>query len=224
MKVILTREAGMNEELRKWMPKRVTVVEVPLTTTSYRDEQSFNDELKDLESCCNYVALVVTSARSAKYVSSAVAKCINDVKIFSVGSSTSRAISKSGNEVHTEASAMSLELANHITAGPVLIIGAKEMRHELSDELSKRNITADRVWCYETVGAALDQEQQDELASADVVIIGAPSAWKVARDLVREDAWVIASGEITASEIRDDHNRVKIGWGKSLTPMLEILR
>ena len=103
MKVILTREAGMNEELRKWMPKRVTVVEVPLTTTSYRDEQSFNDELKDLESCCNYVALVVTSARSAKYVSSAVAKCINDVKIFSVGSSTSRAISKSGNEVHTEA-------------------------------------------------------------------------------------------------------------------------
>jgi uroporphyrinogen-III synthase len=98
------------------------------------------------------------------------------------------------------------------------------MRHELSDELSKRNIVADRVWCYETVGAALDQEQQDELASADVVIIGAPSAWKVARDLVREDAWVIASGEITASEIRDDHNRVKIGWGKSLTPMLEILR
>jgi len=40
MKVALTREAGMNDELRKWIPKRVTVVEVPLTTTRYREENA----------------------------------------------------------------------------------------------------------------------------------------------------------------------------------------
>jgi uroporphyrinogen-III synthase len=224
MKVVLTREAGMNDELRKWVPKRVTVVEVPLTTTSYRDESAFVAELKNLDSCGAFTGLVVTSARSARYVSPALVNCSSDVKIYSVGSSTSRAITKTGNEVAAEASAMSSELASHIASGPVLIIGAKEMRHELSDELNSKAVPTDRVWCYETVGAPLDQEQRDELSSADVVIIGAPSAWKVAKPYVRSDAWVIASGEITASEIRNDHNRVKIGWGKSLTPMLEILR
>ena len=224
MKVALTREAGMNDELRKWIPKRVTVVEVPLTTTRYREENAFKTELESLESCGSFTGLVVTSARSARFVTQAVASCVSDVKIFSVGSSTSRAIVKTGNEVDVEASAMSSELANHITTGPVLIIGAKEMRHELSDELSSKSVATNRVWCYETVGAELDQEQRDELSSSDVVIIGAPSAWKVAKAHVREDTWVIASGEITASEIREDHNRVKIGWGKSLTPMLEILR
>ena len=224
MKVVLTREAGMNDELRKWIPKRVTVVEVPLTTTSYRDVTAFSTELKNLDSCGAFTGLVVTSARSARYVSPALANCSSDVKIYSVGSSTSRAITKTGNEVDVEASAMSSELASHIASGPVLIIGAKEMRHELSDELNSKAVPTVRVWCYETVGAELDQKQRDELSSADVVIIGAPSAWKVAKPHVRSEAWVIASGEITASEIRDDHNRVKIGWGKSLTPMLEILR
>ena len=88
MKVVLTREAGMNDELRKWIPKRVTVVEVPLTTTSYREESAFVAELKDLDGCGKFTGLVVTSARSARYVSSAVSNCLSGAKIYSVGSST----------------------------------------------------------------------------------------------------------------------------------------
>ena len=73
MKVALTREAGMNDELRKWIPKRVTVVEVPLTTTRYREENAFKTELESLESCGSFTGLVVTSARSARFVTQAVA-------------------------------------------------------------------------------------------------------------------------------------------------------
>ncbi len=46
-------------------------------------------------------------------------------------------------------------LAKHITTGPVLLLGARAMRTELSSALHAKGLEVVSVACYETVGGGL---------------------------------------------------------------------
>jgi hypothetical protein len=72
------------------------------------------------------------------------------------------------------------------------------------------------VACYETIGVTLGPSEQAALHSADVLFIGAPSAWAVARAYVTSDAWVVVPGPATGAEVRPEHARVIEGWGPHL--------
>ncbi|HEY5120293.1 MAG TPA: hypothetical protein VII84_01835, partial [Acidimicrobiales bacterium] len=48
----------------------------------------------------------------------------------------------------------------------------------------------------------------------DVVFIGAPSAWRVARALVSSHVWVLVPGRTTLDVVKEDHERVLVGWGQ----------
>jgi uroporphyrinogen-III synthase len=113
------------------------------------------------------------------------------VSVFSVGRATTRAIASHDIAVAGEAETTAGELAALIRRGPVLQLGARAMRDELPRALEERGVIVVRVACYETVPADLANAQQELLASADVVFIGAPSTWGVAQSFVARDAWFV---------------------------------
>ncbi len=61
------------------------------------------------------------------------------------------------------------------------------------------------------------------LRAAQVVFIGAPSAWRAARDFVDEGAWVVVPGRRTAEVVVQDHARVIEGWNDGLAAQLSAL-
>ena len=72
MNVVLSREAGMNDSLKEWLPPGVTVHEVPLTTTTYLEAAAVRNDLERSRAHGMYRTLVVTSARSAAASSSRI--------------------------------------------------------------------------------------------------------------------------------------------------------
>ena len=100
------------------------------------------------------------------------------------------------------------------------MIGAAGGRDELPDELERQGLVVARVSCYETVPAELVDAQRAALAEADVVVIGAPSAWRVARSSVRATAWVVVPGPTTAAAVRAEHPRLIERWGPELGEVL----
>jgi hypothetical protein len=46
---------------------------------------------------------------------------------------------------------------------------------------------------------------QDLLATSDVVVIGAPSAWEVAAPHIRPETVVVVQGTTTAEIVRENH-------------------
>jgi len=223
MKVVLTREAGRNDELRGWLPAGAEVDEVELTTTSYVDASTVEHDLLARAAYGSYAALVVTSARSEPYVPLALAALARGAGIYSVGAATTRALARAGAVVEHEAHAGALELDPFITRGPVLMLGARGMREALPAALAARGFDVDRVTCYETRRVALDDAAAGVVAAADVIVIGAPSAWSVARALVRPATWVVVPGASTAEVVRRDHERVLEAWGSSLSSALASL-
>jgi uroporphyrinogen-III synthase len=221
--VVLTREAGHNDVERAWLPDDANVVEVPLTATKYF---SLEDVARDLEACVyrgSFRALVVTSARAADYVSVARGSLAPGAQILVVGPATARALADRGIGVTALAPSRAVEIADSISSGPVLQLGASEMRDELATELAARHIATERVACYETLPLELDGIDRAVLASADVVLIGAPSAWSVARAYVGPDAWVVVPGATTAAAVRAHHVRVLENWGPQLRATLAAL-
>jgi uroporphyrinogen-III synthase len=132
-----------------------------------------------------------------------------------VGAATSRALHDVGVDVAHEAAATALDLADVIAEGPVLVLGACAGRDELRAALAARAVRCDVVGCYDTRALELEESARGELARCDVVFIGAPSAWRVARAHVRADAWVLVPGPTTAEVVRAHHDRdrVLVGWG-----------
>ncbi len=104
--------------------------------------------------------------------------------------------------------------------GPVLLLGAATMRPELASALRAKGIDVVSVACYETQGATLSASDERLLRDADVVFIGAPSAWSVARELVAPETWVVVPGASTGTDVRRDHARVIEGWGPELRSRL----
>jgi uroporphyrinogen-III synthase len=221
--VVLTREAGKNDELLAWLPPEATVSEVPLTTTLYFDPDDVAASLERSRANGTYRTLVVTSARSAAYVELALSVTTPDVEVYCVGPTTSSAVVARGLSVHVLGEGSAIEFAPQIARGPVLLLGAALMRDELATALRAKGLVVVNVACYETVGLTLDASDIETLRGADVLFIGAPSAWMVARQHVGSATWVVVPGTSTGAVVRDDHPRVIEGWGPELLAQLETL-
>lgn len=224
MKIVLTREAGKNNEARAWFPSDAIVDEVPLTTTNYFAIDEVTRQLEATPDYGSYAVLVVSSRRTADYVHAALGAVAEDANLLTVGTATTHSLRDRGIEVAAEATESALELGGVITKGPVLFVGAKQMREELSDELLSRQISVAKVACYETLPVELSVEQIGTLSNADVILIGAPTAWSVARDFVKRNTWVVVPGSTTKSIVAQNHARVIEGWGPSLADIVPNLQ
>ncbi len=110
--------------------------------------------------------------------------------------------------------------AHRFCAAPVLALGAHDMRDDLVDVLRERGLVVSVVACYETVALVPSESQRDDLRVADVVFVGAPSAWAVAREFVDARAWIVVPGASTGAIVADEHERVIEGWGPHLRQRL----
>jgi uroporphyrinogen-III synthase len=223
VKIVLTREAGLRALVGNIYPSDATVSHVPLTTTDYRELDDVELDLRSLVDYGAFRALVVTSARTAECVPSARGALSSDGRVLSVGPATTQMLVDHGVVVSAQAQAVALDLVDQLPVGPVLILGARVMREELHDALEARGVTVAHVACYETLPVELSPDETALLRDADVVEIGAPSAWSVARDHVAPGAWVVVPGATTAEAVRVDHERVLERRGQSLRELLATL-
>lgn len=213
----------MNGSLVEWLPDDAVVREVPLTTTRYLDGDEVQRALRASEFFGAFRALVVTSARTALYVALARGALAEGGSVVSVGSSTARALESQDVEVDVVGEEGAEDLAPRISEGPVLLLGSASMRPELATALRARGFSVTTLTCYETVPAVLDDDEEKVLREADVVFIGAPSSWLVAKAMVGPNSWVVVPGVTTAAVVRRDHDRVIEGWGASLREYLRAL-
>ena len=223
MRVVLTREAGHNDLLREYVPVGAQILEVPLSRTRYRTLAEVTREIESSRDFGAFETLVVTSPRSDEYLETVRPALSPDAEIYSVGRSTTRALVRHDFTLTGESSGSAADLAPFVTRGPVLLLGAKIIRRELPDALDKRGLRIFHLACYETVPVDLDDSGREVLASADVVFVGAPSAWRLCQEFVRESAWVVVPGSTTGDEVRLTHDRVIEGWDPSLRDVLDSL-
>lgn len=220
MKVVVTREAGTNDVLVTWLAPDSTVEEVPLTTTSYSDRDDVRTALESSAAHGAFRTLVVTSERSVGYVDIALAESATDADVCCVGPATADALNARGVSAHAVGEGTADTLAQYISKGPVLMLGAKSMRGELASSLLAKGLEVVTVACYETIGLNLDTSDATKVRAADVLFIGAPSAWTVAREFVSKNTWVVVPGATTAAAVNHDHYRVIEGWGPDLATRL----
>ncbi len=216
MKVVVTRERGHNDTLIAWLPDGAVVREVPLTATRFFESDEVMSVLRESHFFGQFRYLVVTSARSALYASLARQALALNGTVLVVGTATAHALEEESVEVGVIGDSGAAELAPSIDAGPVLLLGAATMRDELATELLNRGIAVETLACYETVPADLSGADEATLRDADVIFIGAPSAWLVAEDFVSDGALVVVPGATTAAVVQRHHPRVLEGWGPQL--------
>jgi uroporphyrinogen-III synthase len=220
MRVVVTRERGHNAELVSWAPDDALISEVPLTTTRYFDSHEVRDTLHDSQYFGHFRALVVTSARSALYVPLAREALAPGGSVLSVGTATARALENEDVEVDVVGDTGVVDLDAEIAEGPVLLLGAAAMREELATSLVERGVVVEKLTCYETIPAVLTPDEEIELREADVVFVGAPSAWFVAKIYLDPRSWIVVPGTTTASVVTRDHERVIVGWSSALKDRL----
>lgn len=221
MRVVATRERGRNDALRDWLPVSADLIEVPVTTTRFRDAGEVVEEATSL-GVAFARALVVTSTRAVGYVELVAGALAAGAAVWSIGTATAEALARVGWPPAATASRAG-EIAEQIVEGPVLALVAREARDELGEVLTRRGIAWRALWCYETVGQALDADARRALESADAVVIGAPSAWRVAGPHVPASAWVVVPGLTTEEAVRRDHERVLVGWDRATGARLAAL-
>ena len=95
-------------------------------------------------------SLVVTSVRAVPYVLLAQGALANGADFFSVGPATTRALRKSGVAVRAQTAGVAADLAPLVSRGPVLLLGARVTRGELTTELRVSGLVVVEVACYET--------------------------------------------------------------------------
>jgi uroporphyrinogen-III synthase len=216
--VVLTREPPRNDPLAADLRGLAEVAEVPLTSTAYRSEQAVAHELASIArepAAC----VVVTSARAARFAGLALSAARADAPVVVVGDQSASAVRSVVGQAHRVIVApgrSATSVARCVEGGPALALSAARPRHELDDELAHRGIALLRVTCYETVTARLDIEQRELLAEADVVVVGAPSAWEVARGVIARGATVVALGATTTRAVAQDHDHVVDGGADAL--------
>ena len=213
MRVVATRERGRNDALRDWLPASADLVEVPVTATRFRDAGAVAEEAQALGAAFAR-ALVVTSTRAVGYVERVAGALAPGAAVWSIGAATQEALARVGWPPSATAPRAGA-IAEQIVEGPVLALVAREARDELGEVLTRRGIAWRALWCYETVEQPLDADARRALASADAVVIGAPSAWRVAGPHVPPSAWVVVPGLTTADAVRREHERVLVGWDRT---------
>jgi uroporphyrinogen-III synthase len=223
VRAVLTREAGLNDELRSWLPDAAVVDEVPLTSTRYFEAGEVDEALRASKHYGSFAALVVSSARSAAYVPLAMEALREGGRVLAVGNVSATALKAEGVGVDVVGKGGALGLAPAVTEGPVLLLGVATPRNELRAALDAKGIEVTALACYETSRAILQTSDEKALREGDVVFIGAPSAWSVAQALVRADALVVVPGATTGDIVRQTHERVLEGWGPDLREQLASL-
>jgi uroporphyrinogen-III synthase len=223
VRVVVTRERGHNAELISWLPVGSVISEVPLTTTRYFESNGVHDALRASANYGQFRALVVTSARSALYVALAREALALGARVLTVGTATARALEDEDVAVDVTGDGGAGDLADEISAGPILLLGAASMRGELRDALVARGIEVEHLGCYETVPADVTPSAERDLREADVAFIGAPSAWRVAAAYIDPACWVVVPGASTASVVAPDHVRVIGGWTQEIARRLASL-
>ncbi len=218
IRVVLTREATLNDALRVYLPEHVDVVEVPATMTHFRDVGAFDDALRTELVDATPKWLVLTSARAAAYAARAVALLGEDVRVACVGSVTARAVRDAGVRVDLVGQSGARALGE-LLDGVVLVVGALEPLGELETSLSERAVANVSVPCYETVARELSPSEQLAIASAHVIFVGAPSAWRVVEPWLCERALVVVPGETTAAQVGGRFD-VMAGWNDQLAGRL----
>lgn len=223
MNIVLTRETGHNEQLRALLPDDAHVLEVPLTTTRYLPVADVERELRADHDYARFAALVVTSPRSSQYLQIAADALGEGAQVLSVGRATTRALVRASITVSAESEGSAAALADVIERGPVLLLGADVVRDELPAALRQRGLRITHLACYETVPVAPDAAGADALRDAQVVFIGAPSAWRAGQAFIGPSTWVVVPGRTTGAEVRATHERVIEGWEPSLRDILATL-
>ena len=205
-RVTLTREPPRNDEVRLRLEGRCFVQELPLTTTREFEVTEVDRALDGLGE--DPQSIVVTSARAAMFATRAHQRFPRAL-VVAVGPATLRALELQGvSDVRTSPALSATSIAAMDLAAPVLSLGALLPRPELANGLSARGLAHTHVAVYETVPRVLTTTDQELLATSDVVVIGAPSAWAVASPHVRPETVVVAQGTTTAEVVRATHPAV----------------
>lgn len=207
-RVTLTREAPRNNALLLRLENLCDVAEVPLTLTRMVDAEAFEAALSAIDITPQTV--VVTSARAAR-AAAQLYQTFSDVSVVAVGGTTKQALEGLGlTKIAIAPEESATSVASMPLVGPVVSVGAKVPRPELADSLTAAGITHRHLVAYETIERQLSSDESERLASSDVVVIAAPSAWRVAAPHVRAATLVVAIGSTTAGEVRKSHNKVVI--------------
>lgn len=217
IRVALTREEGANDALRAFLDPRWDVVEVPATKTAYLDDESFDASVRSLTLSAPSPWLVITSARAARFVPRVLA-LVQGARVACVGEQSARAVREIGVSVTLVGDAGAAVLAPAL-AGEIVIVGALARRGELEELLVQRGEAVFELTCYETQARELSPSEQLALKTSDVIFVGAPSAWQVARPWVHHDALVVVPGATTASEVGERYE-VLAGWDETLRERL----
>ncbi|CAB4870475.1 unannotated protein [freshwater metagenome] len=205
-RVTLTREPPRNDEVRRRLEGRCFVQELPLTTTREFEMAEVDRALDGLGD--DPQSIVVTSARAAMFVARAQQRFPRAI-VVTVGPATLRALELQGvSGAHLSPALSATSIAAMDLATPVLSLGALHPRPELANGLAARGLAHTHVAVYETTPRVLTSMDQDLLATSDVVVIGAPSAWAVASPHIRPETVVVAQGTTTAEAVRETHSAV----------------
>ena len=219
--VVLTREPPRNDDTRHALKEFCRVLEVPLTLTNYFDDTVVATSLAALPFAHQFATVIVTSARAARYLALALGVAGSDAAVVTIGPATTAAVrdaleSASSVPVVQAPAATADALGSSLTRGPVLALGAASPRPELRDVVVARGLVFSAVACYETVPVALTGFTSEELRVADVLVVAAPSAWRVARNEIRRGTTVVAIGATTAAEVLRDHELVTTAEDRDL--------
>ncbi len=209
VKIVVTRERGHNESLREWLDP--PFAEVPATRTLERGVEDVRAELAETAPGATW--LVVTSSRSVGPLSVGRDLVSPSTRVAAVGEATARALLALDWPVDVVGSSGALSLLEHLDTSPILVVGAESARPELPAELRRRGIEVRVVSLYRTEARTLEESERRVLREADVVVVGAPSAWRVLRADIEPRTFVVVPGETTRAEVARDHQRVLVGGG-----------
>jgi len=222
--VVLTREPPRNDVVRERIVDIARVREVPLTTTTYVNGDEFERAMASAATGGEFATIVATSARAATFVSAAARYAVAGYDLGAVGATTAAALRAGGvareRRVLVPERPSGRDLGLMLERGPVLILGAAEMREELAATLTQRSLVSHHVTCYRTNPARLTRRQRHYLHAGAIVVIAAPSAWRVASREVRADAVVVAIGATTAHEVEREHTKVVVASPENLADVV----
>lgn len=218
MRVVLTREAGKNDELLTWTTGE-DVHEVPLTATTYFPFDAVQTELETLLADHEATSLLITSPRAVAYVQGLNAEP-RIIEFASVGPQTTAALAAVGINATLVGTGPAAELANLLRGPSVVRVGATSMRQEIRAALAARDVMLIDVACYETTPRELDDDEREVVRCADVVFVGAPSAWQQVTATVSPATWILVPGETTRAVVAKTHHRVLVAWGENWRDLL----